>query len=615
MRGTGVKPGGNAGSVTIVTPFVEGLVDSGRTVPMLLSAGGRQVVAGDFDAVQVACWGRVHFRSTDLQVIADSEGVARALATAWQRHGTDMTNHFGGEFVVAIWCARTRSGLFAVDRFSTFSLFWAENGGRLAVATRPGRVCELLQLPFEVEPRSLHAYAYFHVIPAPLSIARGVQRLDMGQALVVDGGTSRVIAHWTPSFVEDSPWEFVRERDAFRGALRQGVRECIGSTPRERLGCFLSGGTDSSTIAGLVTEAYGSPARTFSIGFDVSGYDERQWSRIAARHFGTEHTEHVLTPSEAHRAIEAIAIHYEQPFGNSSALPTFVCASLAREAGIDRLLGGDGGDELYGGNERYAKQWLFSLYEGLPAGARRGLIEPLLFGPLAETQWWPVRKVRGYVEQARVDLPDRLGSKYNLLNRFGVQRVFTDAVLDAERDFNPSRIEEAVWARCTARSQVNRLLAYDFKFTLGDNDLPKVTRMCHAAGVEVAFPMLCDSVVDHSLRTPPGQKLKRTRLRYFFKEALRGFLPDEIIEKPKHGFGMPFGDWLLGQPGLAGLAQDALAGLASRGVVREAFVGELRHALQSGHAGYYGTMIWVLMILELWMREHADARLGAPQPA
>ena len=591
-------------------PDLQGLLSPGSSEPARLQCTGLQSWCSAGAQVQVAALGRVGFTDAGLAELAAREGTAAAIAQGWSRYANDLTAHLRGEYIVTVWDAAARRGLVAVDRFSTLSLYWGERDGRLAFATAPGRVCDLLASAREFEPRAIHAYAYFHVIPAPLSIFRGVQRLDVGQALRIEGGASRVVTHWAPRFVEDAPFEFARERDAFRAALREGVAQCVGDVPRERLGCFLSGGTDSSTIAGLVTQGYGAPAKTFSIGFDVSGYDERHYSRIASRHFGTEHVEHVISPDEAEHAIDVIARSYEQPFGNSSALPTFVCASLARSHGVTRLLGGDGGDELYGGNERYAKQWLFSLYDRVPAGVRRGLMEPLLFGPLASTEFWPVRKARGYVEQARVDLPARLDSRYNLLNRFGVDRVFSDSLLSQTAGFDPGGLESEVWRRCNAPSQINRLLAYDFKFTLGDNDLPKVVRMCHAAGVEVSFPMLADPVVDHSLRLLPGQKLKRMRLRYFFKEALRGFLPDEIIEKPKHGFGLPFGDWLLGQPRLAARAQDALSGLAARGLVRPQFLDELGQAMRSGHAGYYGTMIWVLMVLELWMRTHDGADAG-----
>jgi asparagine synthase (glutamine-hydrolysing) len=379
----------------------------------------------------------------------------------------------------------------------------------------------------------------------------------------------------------------------------------------------LSGGTDSSTIAGLVTRQYRAPARTFAIGFDVGGYDETMYSRLAAKHFGTEHTEYFLTPDDVYTGVETVATQYEQPFGNSSALPTFLCARLAREAGITRMLGGDGGDELYGGNERYAKQAVFALYDRAPTLLRSGVLEPLLFGALGNTDAKLIAKARSYIEQAKEPLPDRIQSRYNLLNRLGASSVFSDALLAQVRLDQPLALEREVWTRAratrTPMSQINELLAWDFKFTLADSDLPKVTRMCQAAGVQVSFPMLTHALVEHSLRLRPGEKLKGRRLRHFFKESLRGFLPDEIIAKQKHGFGLPFGDWLLTHERLRDMADDALRSLAARGIIRPEFLEQLLAQLASGHAGYYGTMVWVLMILELWLRASplADVRLEA----
>ena len=597
---------------TLLTPALEGLIRPGHAERVDLRVSGSQSFSHDAGGIQLVGFGRIRLDDPQLRQRAVSAGMGAALAQGWAQAGERLPALLGGEFVLMIWEPATRRALIAVDRFNTFPLYWGEQGGRLAVANRPQQVCELLGCAAELDARALHAYGYFHVIPAPLSIYRGVSRLDMAQAVVVARGHSAVHTYWTPCFVEDAPFDPERERDMFREALRIGVSECIEGVAPEQLGCFLSGGTDSSTIAGLVSQIRGGAVRTFSIGFDVEAYDERAYSRLAAAHFGTRHTEHVLSPGEVGRAIDALAQACEQPFGNASAIPTYACAALAREAGITRMLGGDGGDELYGGNERYATQWLFSLYDRLPRRLRTGVLEPALLGPLSGIEGWPVGKARSYVAQARLPLPERLGSRYNLLNRFGAERVFSDALL-AGGAFDPLALEREVWARSPAAGQLNRLLAFDFKFTLGDNDLPKVTRMCHAAGVEVAFPLLTTALTDHSLRLPPGQKLKGRRLRHFFKESLRGFLPEAIISKPKHGFGMPFGDWVLAQPALAAQVRDALGSLATRGLVRPAFLDEIQLALRSGHAGYYGTMVWVLMSLELWIRAHGDTRLSLSQ--
>ena len=557
--------------------------------------------------------GRLRFVDEPPGKVADDP--AAALLQRWLASGDAVLDAVAGEFLLMLWNEERGTALLAVDRFSTYPLYWAAGGSTLGFSARPAQAAELAGLAAGIDWQAVIAYAYFHMIPAPSSIFDGVRRLDLGEALRIVDGRAEPFRYWSPVFDEQRPFDFATERKAFLAALDDGIAECTAGFEQREIGCFLSGGTDSSTIAGLVTRHFGAPARTFSIGFDVGGYDESWYARLAARHFGTEHTEHYVTADEVYAAIEAVATQYEQPFGNASALPTYLCAGIAREAGVRRMLGGDGGDELYGGNERYAKQAVFGYYERVPAVLRRGLLEPILFGPLRGIEGGIVAKGRSYVEQAKEPLPDRLQSRYNLLNRLGAANVFTDAVLAQVSLAQPLALEREVWSRARATSgaitQIDQLLAWDFKFTLADSDLPKVTRMCQAAGVEVAFPMLTRALVEHSLQLAPGQKLKGRTLRHFFKESLRGFLPDEIIAKRKHGFGLPFGDWVLRHEKLQALANDALRSLAARGVIRPEFLQTLLGQLASGHAGYYGTMVWVLTMLELWLRASplADVRV------
>jgi len=563
-----------------------------------------QAFDGDAEGVRVVGYGRLRVRDAGVSTRVDDP--VATLARLWRAHGDGMLDHLGGEFTFALLDGMTGRTIAAVDHFNTFPMYFGAHGGALAVGTRPMAVARALGLESVLDAGAVLSYLYFHVIPAPLSIVRGVRRLDVGERAVSDGPSFQVARYWRPAFDERAPFDFERARTGFLDGIRTGVAESVEGLPESAVGCFLSGGTDSSTIAGMLTRVHERPARTFSIVFDVGQYDESHYSRLASRHFGTDHTEYALQPADAERALGVIASRYEQPFGNSSAVPTLVCAELAGSKGVERLLGGDGGDELYGGNERYATQSLFALYGKVPAPAR-AVLESILFGPLRGSDITLFRRARGYVEQANMPLPDRLYAKHNLLERFGRAEVLTAAVLNGARDDEPLDLARDVWARAGDVTQINRLLAYDFKFTLGDNDLPKVARMCHAAGVQVAFPLLADSLVEHSLRLPPDQKLRGRELRHFFRKALRGFLPDEIIDKSKHGFGMPFGDWVLSHERLRALAEDALSGLAQRGIVRREFLGTLRAELQRGHAGYYGTMVWILVVLELWLREHMPA--------
>ena len=544
---------------------------------------------------------------------------AREIFECWGLMGDAILDRLSGEFLVALWDSRANKALAATDRFSTLPLFWAQGSGMVGFAATPADAACQAGVPLEPSWQAIFGYTYFHMIPAPMSIYHGVRRLDVGEAIRVRDGRAEVYRYWTPVFHEQEAFDFAHERELFLAALRDGVAECTAGLRPEQVGCFLSGGTDSSTIAGLATRQFGTPAKTFAIGFDVGGYDETYYSRLAAKHFGTAHTEYFVTADDVHAGVEAVATQYEQPFGNSSALPTFFCARLAREAGIERMLGGDGGDELYGGNERYAKQAVFSLYEKLPSPLRNVALEPLLFGALGKVDAKLLSKARSYIEQAKVPLPDRIQARYNLLNHLGIENVFTDAFLASISPEAPLALEREVWGRARNQptnapmSQLNRFLAWDFKFTLGDSDLPKVTRMCQAAGVEVAFPMLTHALVEHSLRLRPEEKLKGRRLRHFFKESLRGFLPDEIIEKKKQGFGLPFGSWVLTHEHLRATATDALRSLAARGIIRPEFLRRLLDDLASGHSGYYGTMVWILTVLELWLRASpiADARVGS----
>ena len=367
--------------------------------------------------------------------------------------------------------------------------------------------------------------------------------------------------------------------------------------------CFLSGGTDSSTVAGMLAKSSDQQAASYSIGFDAQGYDEMEFARIAARHFKTEHHEYYVTPADLVRSIPAVAAHYDQPFGNSSALPTYYCAKMAREDGVSKLLAGDGGDELFGGNSRYAKQRVFGWYDRVPGLLQKGLMEPLL-GTSAAKAFPLTRKAGSYVEQARVPMPDRL-QMYNLVMRLGAHEVLTPGMMAHIDVTQPLQLQRNEWQSTQDCSKLNRELAFDWRFTLAESDLPKVQGAAGFAGVSVGFPMLDDRLLAFSLKLPTEYKLKGLQLRWFFKEALRGFLPDETITKKKQGFGLPFGVWANNTPALKALAKESLEALAARGVVRADFIQTLLTQRLPEHPGYFGEMVWILMMLEQWLAAKA----------
>ena len=455
-------------------------------------------------------------------------------------------------------------------------------------------------------PQALFDYLFFHCIPSPRTVFSGVHRVPAAHRLSTVAGKVRVEPQWAPCF------EPARERvsfDAlkieFLALVKRAVAHGLDGTEPA---CFLSGGTDSSTIAGMVREVTGSGAQAFSIGFEAEGYDEMAYARIAAKRFSCKHHEYYVTPDDLVKSIPTVAASFDQPFGNSSVLPSYYCAAQAKQAGVSHLLAGDGGDELYGGNVRYAKQRVFSMYDRLPRPLRRGLLEPF-FGLSWVSRTPLLKKGSSYIEQALVPMPDRL-QMYNLLLRLGVQDVLEPGFLARVNVDDPALHQREVWhwagsgVAAGEVSELNRTLAYDWRYTLAESDLPKVRGAADLAGVTVAYPMLDQALLDFSLRLPDHYKLNGMKLRWFFKEALRGFLPDEIINKPKHGFGLPFGPWMMKHEALKALATDSLQSLGQRGMIRASFIRDLLQHRLPQHPGYYGEMVWILMMLEQWLRAH-----------
>ena len=539
------------------------------------------------------CSGRHQFKDQQLQHIAREHGGIAAWAAAFIRAGVDAPLAVQGDFAVAIRGPHDRTYL-AVDRFAIRSLCYRQVGDQILFAEHAD---ELADASTEVDPQAVFDYLYFHAIPSPRTIFKDIYRVPPAHYVLFENGRLTVAPYWTPTFEEVLHQPFDRLRDEFRALLQQATaRQLDGG----KAACFLSGGTDSSTVAGMIGLAHGAPAATYSIGFEAEGYDEMAFARIASSRFNTEHHEYYVTPDDLVRSIPMVAASYDQPFGNSSALPAYYCAKMAKDDGITRILAGDGGDELFGGNARYAKQRVFDWYQHIPGIVRRGVMEPLLGTTMAGSL--PLlRKASSYVEQASVPMPDRL-QMYNLISRLGIEQTLTKDFLARVDISSPLQHQRNVWAASQATNNTNRELAFDWRYTLAESDLPKVCGTTRLAGLEVGFPMLDSDLLAFSLRLPVNYKLKGLKLRWFFKEALRGFLPDEILVKKKQGFGLPFGVWLTRHEALREMATESVYGLVERGLVQRGFVDELVGKRLREHPGYYGEMIWISMMLEQWLR-------------
>jgi len=346
------------------------------------------------------------------------------------------------------------------------------------------------------------------------------------------------------------------------------------------------------------------PVHAYSIGFDAQGYDEMAYARIAARHFGLVHHEYYVTPDDLVEGIPKLAASFDQPFGNSSVVPAFYCALRAHEDGFVRMLAGDGGDELFAGNSRYAMQLLLGHYDRVPR-ALRHVIEPLANASLFR-KVPGLRQLGGYVRHARLPLPDRLES-FNLVHRIEPGELFEPSFVASVDTSHPLAAQRETWSAVDADTLLDRMLGYDWKYTLADNDLPKVRAATRAAGMTVGYPFLSRELAEFSLTLPARWKLRGTKLRWFFKQALRDVLPPQILRKTKHGFGLPFGPWVLRHDRLRQLAEASLSGIAERGIVKPSFARTLVGTRLAEAPGYYGELVWILMMLEQWLAAR-DAR-------
>jgi asparagine synthase (glutamine-hydrolysing) len=583
-------------------------VENGSLSPRAGLAGRSPgaVVADTSTGIAAAIEGRPRWTDSRIAALAKERGHGQALLAAYREDRTGFIRKIAGTFALAVIDDRAGEVVLAVDRMGIRPLCYAvDSAGDFVFGSTASVVLAAGRVDTTLAPQSLYNYVYFHVIPSPATIYARIFKLEPGQRCVFAKGKVVTDFHWAPSIAP----EHGADPQTLEAELMAEMRSAVARTELDQhTGAFLSGGLDSSTVCGLANEIV-HPLRAFTIGFSEERYNETEYARATAERFGLDLREYYVTPDDIADAIEHVATAYDEPFGNSSALPTYFCALKAKQAGASRLLAGDGGDELFAGNERYATQQLFEYYQRVPQSIRTWAAEPALLR--LPTNWSTLtRKARRYVEQARVPMPERLQT-YNYLHMNSPHEIFESSFL-AHVDVRDPLKRMGEWYRRHDDAEfVDRMLRFDWKLTLADNDLRKVNGMCAAAGIEVAYPLLDDSLVDFSLRIPAAVKMKNRELRHFYKRAVNDFLPQKVIHKKKHGFGLPFGVWLATTPRLQEIVARRIDSFRQRGIVRPDVLAQLMQSHRNDHNAYYGNIIWVLVILEIWLEAHANSRARA----
>jgi asparagine synthase (glutamine-hydrolysing) len=601
-----------------LTPMLDSLALSGETEREV--CGGRSAVLGvarrwgfqqaaSMAGISVAADADLVDCSSLEQALSLSSGeasslpVAALIARLYAQRGIDFLKLLHGAFSLAIWDERTQCLILAIDRLGIKSLCWRREGDRLLFASRAGAIRTVQDAPAEVNSTAVLQFLLFSAVPAPLAIDKGMEKLRPGTFLTFEAKRVAQQSYWDLEYPESENRDtqyWARElREGMRAAVYRHLDGCEGA----ETGCFLSGGTDSSSVVAFSSEKH-QPTQSFSIAFQEAGFSEIEFARTAAACFHTRHHEKWLTPQDAAAALLKILAYYDEPFANSSAIGSYYCAALAREQGVSTLLAGDGGDELFGGNERYATDKRFAMYHLLPQWLRRGLIEPAV--RLLPEDAGKVSLPRKYVRRANIPNPRRVLS-YGLFLSLSPQEIFEDGFLEEVGTDDWLAIPEAHFQRAKATSELNRMLYLDVKMTLADNDLRKVSGTAELAGVNVRYPLLDDRLAELSGRIPAFLKLKGFQKRYIFKQAMKGILPAKILYKKKHGFGVPLAQWLLQEPRMRDLMQDVMRDprTQQRGYFRPTFFQRLL-SLHKEDPNYYGEIVWYLLSLELWHRQHLE---------
>jgi len=535
--------------------------------------------------------------------------VTELIRRLYTQYGAGFVKHIRGSFSCAVWDESAQTLLLAIDRLGIKSLYWCREGNRILLASRAGAVRVVRKDAPEPNPAAVLQFLLFAAVPAPLTSDRGMQKLQPGTLLRFAAGNITETSYWDLEFPEDNgntTSDWARElREGMRGAVHRHVENCESSTT----GCYLSGGTDSSSVVAFASEKH-NPAQSFSIAFNEAAFSEIAFARTTAAKFRTRHHEKFLSAQDACDAMDKILAYYDEPFANSSAIGSYYCAVLAKETGVGTLLAGDGGDELFGGNERYATDKRFALYHTLPRWLRRGVIEPVV-GLLPANDESKLSLPRRYVRRANIPNPRRILS-YGFFLSSPPEEIFEEGFLREVGRGDWLAIPEGHFARAKATSELNKILYLDVKMTLADNDLRKVSGTAELAGVNVRYPLLDDRLAELSGRIPAALKLKGFEKRYIFKQAMQDILPAKVLYKQKHGFGVPLAQWLLQNPRMNALMNDMLHDRRTlqRGYFRREFLEKLMQ-LHHQQPNFYGEIVWYLLALELWHRQHLERKREA----
>ncbi len=509
----------------------------------------------------------------------------------YEEYGPDLMRHLVGMFAIAVWDRKTQSLLLARDRLGIKPLYYAVRDGRLYFASelKSFAPCGILG---DLCPEAVYHYLTYGYIPAPLTIYEGIYKLPAGHRMVVRRGRTDLSRYWDVTYRQGPPRPEEELLDELHARLQEAVRiRLVSDVP---LGAFLSGGVDSSLVVALMCETGAERVKTFSIAFDEPSHDESTYARAVASRFGTDHHEFIVR-SDLWRHVEDIVLQFDEPFADSSAIPTYFLSKLTRQH-VTVAMSGDGGDELFAGYDRYLdffrKRPLYRiprrvraltfglLADVLPRGTRgRRFLQSLRLGPLEDYARRP-----GELSHEELLAPDFLASMPGT-DPMHLAREFLDRNVPCELD---------------------AICLHDLMLYLPEDILTKVDRTSMAVSLEVRVPILDHRVVEFAATLPPEQRLRGRTGKYLLKRLLERYMPREHVHRPKRGFAVPLGAWFRKE--LRWELMDVLgpSQIRATGVFRPDAVDFLVRQHMSGRRDHSG-LLWRLFVLHLWDRRRQGA--------
>ncbi len=572
---------------------------------------GHQPVANETGSVQVVFNGEIYnYRELRGKLAArghriDGESDSAILPHAYEEWGAGFPERLDGIFAIAVWDAAERRLLLCRDRFGIKPLFYAADPDGLVFGSELKAVAVARTAAPEVEPAALGDYLAFGYVPGPRTILRGIVALPPATLLTWHDGLVSSRLYWEPDFSEPAPGDEAAAIGRIEAALQAAVaRECMTETP---VGCFLSGGLDSSAIAALMAETLGRPFPTYHVGFDEPTFGEQDWAREVSRHLGTRHEEIRCTAGDVARLLPALVWHLDNPTADVSAVAEFMVAALARRD-VKVVLSGDGGDEVLAGYPTYKADRIADIL--IRAGLRRpavwalGLMQPLV--PGHSRKLGAAEKVHRF----RLGLAAPAGHPHvrwrTMFSELERQALMAP---EAQPSLEDTWARALGWLRGTERwPQLTRMQWLDMRVWLDACVLRKVDALAMAHAIEVRVPFLDHRLVEAALSAPPSVRLKNWTEKYALRRIMAGRLPERIRRRPKAPFQMPLDLWLRGP--LAGFAREQLDGggldrlpMLSKPAARAVLDAHLT-GRQRG-----GARLWTLLVLSAWA-EHLLARLA-----